>query len=98
MMMHELANPKVQLGVFYALTKLLLSHIKGIIHLMGFRQWHFDTTKAGHIFHYVPEQGSSHISHNTLQACTCQAFAASFSSPAESTLLHTSFLCANHQT
>jgi hypothetical protein len=50
MMQHGLAYPKVQLGVFYALTKLLLSHIKGIIHLMGFRQWHFGTTKAGDIF------------------------------------------------
>jgi len=49
-MQHGLANPEVQLGVFYALTKLLLSHIKGIIHLMGFRQWHFGRTKAGDIF------------------------------------------------
>jgi hypothetical protein len=31
-------------SMFYALTKNLLSHIKGIIYLMGFRQWHFGTT------------------------------------------------------
>lgn len=83
--------------MFYALTKHLLYHTKGIIHLMGFRQLHFGTTKAGDNFHYVPEQGSCHISYNTLEAYICQAFAASFSSPVEFALLHRSFLSANHQ-
>jgi hypothetical protein len=64
---------------------------------MGFRQWHFGITKAGDIFHYVPEQSNCHISYNTLEACICQAFAASLSSPVESTLLHRSFSSANHQ-
>jgi len=83
--------------MFYALTKHLLSHTKDITHVMEFRQWHFGITKAGDICHYVPEQGSCHISYNTLEACICQAFAASFSSPVESTLLHRSFVSANHQ-
>jgi len=71
--------------------------MKGIIHLMAFTQWHFGTTRAGDIVHYVSVHGSCHKSYNTLEACICQAFAASFSSPVQSTLLQRSFLSANHQ-
>lgn len=60
--------------MFYALTKHLSLHIKGIIHLLGFRQWHVGITKAGGTF-YVPENGSCHT---TLEDCICQAFRSSF--------------------